>query len=664
MVMAVVMLFLLVVFGTPREGSADSSPVQAVRVGWHGIYTRVVFDVQGSVPYSIVSDGASERILVEFSGAQNPPANTRWSTNNPLVREVRFHAADSKVISEILLTESGAVQRHFRLQSPPRIVLDITRYSLSMAPTTTPVVPETPPQAATQSSPVHDQATNESPATTSATEPSQAGTQAAASASAPPEPSTQPSRAPAQQTAPVSQSTLIQQAETQWRQGNLDAAYALYAALVERFPDYKHNHFIMVRMADILQRQERLREAIEAYAKVLVAHPTSEGAIISRIRMAELGVRAPDALPATKEPQFEAYRQPVATLHTIMQRYTTSPLADIARLKLGEIQLYKQQYVEALGTFRQLLQKSLQPDLYEDVRRKLAATLQPFLIRQQEEGAFKDVLQTYFSHQKHLARDDALRPDILLPVAMSYAGLGLQSEAQQLLQRVLTTSSNSGEKIIAALEQANLLDQRGQFQAAFDLLEPLVPSAEPALQGRILLAVGAAGIRAGHPTKALAYLTTAHDLAATPDDRAQALAHMADAYLAQSKRTEAVRALQECAALPPVDGKARLSVSEHCQFRAANLLLEDTHSQPALEAYRKLLEHFPASQYRERALLTMASIYHELGDATRLTETLTTLRDTTTQALWKTAAADALTDHTWRERFRERFMALQMSLPK
>jgi tetratricopeptide (TPR) repeat protein len=139
---------------------------------------------------------------------------------------------------------------------------------------------------------------------------------------------------------------------------------------------------------------------------------------------------------------------------------------------------------------------------------------------------------------------------------------------------------------------------------------------------------------------------------------------MADAYLAQSKRAEAARALQECAALPPVDGKTRLSVSEHCQFRAANLLLEDTHYQPALEAYRKLLEHFPASQYRERALLTMASIYHELGDASRFTETLTTLRDTTTQALWKTAAADALTDHTWRERFRERFMALQMSLPK
>ena len=675
MLVVLAMLFLLVGFGAPLEGSASSSPVQAVRVGWHGAYARVVFDLHGSIPYNIVSGEASERILVEFPGVATPPAKVLWKADDPLVREVRFRVTDAKIIGEILLNQPGVVQRHFRLQSPPRIAMDIVRSSLPVASTdASGGQPVTPPKAVTTSPSVNGQPVDQSHISATDNDSKQARAEAATPSTRPlekaeataPAPPVQPSpaqRVPAQQDVSGSQSVLVQQAESQWRQGNLDAAYQLYAALIERFPNYKHNHFIMVRMADILQRQERVREAIEAYAQVLVVHSASEGAIISRMRMAELGVRAPDALPATTEPQFEAYRQPVATLHSIMQSYATSPLADIARLKLGEIQLHRQQYSEALGTFRQLLQKSLQPDLYEDVRRKMATTLQTLLTLKQEEGAYTDVLQTFFNHQKHLSRDDSLRSTMLLPVAISYARLGLQSEAQQLFQRVLKNASSPGETIIAALEQANIFDQREQFQASFDLLEPLVPLAEPALQGRVLLAVGASGMRAGHPAKALAYLTTARDLVATPRDRARVLSLIADGHLAQNQRADAVRALQECAALAPVDGAARLSESEHCQFRAAGLLLGDSQYQQALVEYQKVLEHFPTSQYREQVLLATASLYHELGDTERLTETLTTLRDATTHALWKTAAADALTDHTWREHFRERFAALHMSLP-
>ena len=72
-------------------------------------------------------------------------------------------------------------------------------------------------------------------------------------------------------TTPASQSVqplqsadeLLRQAELHWQQGDMDQAGALYKAFLDLFPYHPHNHLIMVRLADMLQRKQRLEDALK-----------------------------------------------------------------------------------------------------------------------------------------------------------------------------------------------------------------------------------------------------------------------------------------------------------------------------------------------------------------------------------------------------------------
>jgi tetratricopeptide (TPR) repeat protein len=452
---------------------------------------------------------------------------------------------------------------------------------------------------------------------------------------------------------------LLQQAELQWQQGKLAAAQRLYRTFLDRFPDYKHNHLIMVRLADLLQQQHLLREALEGYAKVITTYPASEGALISQVRMAELGVRRPDLLPNTDEPQFHAYRHPIQALQTLIQTYPVSPLADVARFKLGVLQLQRGELQAALASFRHLAQKSLQPGLQQNVRQQLGQTLQRLLVAQQRQKAFIDVLRTFFANREYLAPEDAQRPDFLLPVAISYARLGLYSEAQSMLQKLVEGAATPAQRTTAALEQASLLSKRGQPQEAITLLEPFISTAKPAVRGRLLLTLGELASQAQQPAKAIHYLDMASELVLSPPERLRLFSLLADNHLAQGDAEHGLRALRQCAALTAEGEDTLLPGVDSCLFRAASLLFEHHQYQPALAEYQRLLQAFPETRYHDRTLFGMARIYRELGDEAQMIRTLETLRDSGVASLWREIAADSLDDLAWQKRFRERLAVLQ-----
>jgi TolA-binding protein len=652
------LLILPLAVGLSPAWSTNSSRVQSVRFGWHGTYARIVFDLPEDRPYRLLPPTDPTHILVEIDGVFSPPPQSVWRTQNPLIQEVRFHQAKTKITGEIRLAHAGRVQKHFRLSAPPRIVIDITRNSSAVP---QPESIQTPRRQETETSssvakPGPPSSTSGTPGKTSTT---------------PPETQVKKPQSPPAQVVPppilpqsLSQTQLLQQAESQWNQGKLKAAQQSYTMFLDHFPDYKHNHLIMVRLADILQQQQRLGEALVDYAKVIKAYPSSEGALISRMRMAELGVQSPGLLPETEVTHFEAYHHPLQALQQIIQTYPSMPLADIARFKLGELQLHRGELQAALEAFRQLSQKSLQPALRQEVRDKLIHTLQQLLVAQQQQGAFVEALRLFMANQEYLEPEDTLHPDLLLPVAMSYAGLGLTSKAQTILQTVIEGTATPAQKVTAAIELARLLGQGEQSQAAITLLESIAPTADPALRGKVWLLLGELAVQVAQPAKALHYLLMARDLLSSPGERVRFFSLLADSYLAQGDTDRGLQALQQCAEVTAEGQESLRPESESCLFRSAGLLFADSQYESALAEYQRLLAAFPETHFRHHTLFRMAEIYRELGDEPQTTQLLGTLRDSSTNSLWQHVAADSLDDLAWRRHFREGLAVLQDSPTK
>lgn len=108
---------------------ADQQGLKAewpVRVGTHMTYTRVVFDLPEAVPYRIVPSGPQATTLgVTFLRGHVLPDRQTVPVHKGLVREVHIVSTSSGSTAEIRLTQPATVQRHFPLDAPPRIVIDI-----------------------------------------------------------------------------------------------------------------------------------------------------------------------------------------------------------------------------------------------------------------------------------------------------------------------------------------------------------------------------------------------------------------------------------------------------------------------------------------------------------------------------------------------------------
>jgi hypothetical protein len=119
-----VLLFLLLYWVWLSQGEGTNQ-LQRVRFGFHGAFSRVVFDLQAYSTYQVVRGQEAFTIVVEFAPLALP-SHPSYRARDPLIREVRLFPTPTSVRGEIRLKKPGTVHRHFFLDDPPRIVVDVT----------------------------------------------------------------------------------------------------------------------------------------------------------------------------------------------------------------------------------------------------------------------------------------------------------------------------------------------------------------------------------------------------------------------------------------------------------------------------------------------------------------------------------------------------------
>ena len=354
MVLHCTVILLLLVGHLCCTSQASAKTLRGVRISQKGALSRVVFDLQKDVTYRIEAGTDPSVIRIIFPTMSLPPNLQLVRARDTLVQEVRLSTNASQVIGDIVLKQPGTVQQNTRLQAPPRVVLDIARRQDEEV--------QRESEGAKESGGVkavtEPRGTGENPQEKAATAPLPEAGRTAQTTPLLPGP-------------PLTPTQLLERAEKQWAARQIDAAQRSYTAFLQRHPEHPSNHLVAARVADILRTQGHYREALEAYTAVVQGYPGSEGAIISQIRMAELGSTLPDLLPAGDEPRYAAYRHPLQTLRRLTYDYPFNPLADVARFKMAEILLQQQDIAAAMDLLQQLLRRPLQDTLRRDVEQQL-----------------------------------------------------------------------------------------------------------------------------------------------------------------------------------------------------------------------------------------------------------------------------------------------------
>jgi len=632
-----IVVFLFLVGHLCYTTQADATTLRGVRFGQQGDLSRVVFELQGDVSYRLEASADPTLIRIIFPTLSFTPKLQVARARTGLIQEVRWSTNSSDAMADIVLKQPGTVQHAARLQAPPRVVVDIARRNDG-------AVQKESERAKAQSTVAPTpRATDERSQEGAATSPPQVASPTVQTLPLPP-------------VSTLTSTQLLEQAEKQWAARQLEAAQRSYTAFLQRYPEHPSNHLIAARVADILRAQEHYRAALEAYVVVVQAYPGSEGAIISQLRLAELGTTRPDLLPAGDEPRYAAYRRPLETLRRLTSDYPFNPLADVARFKLAEILLQQQDIAAALDLLQQLLRRPLPDALRRDVEQQLRQTVGRQLEAYQRQGAFFDVLRTFFVYKSSLPPAEAGHPDLLYPLVASYVQLGLLDEAQSLLPTLLAAAATPIQRAHIALAQATLFAQHGRDEVVIVLLHPLQQFTDPTMRGQALLLFIESAWRAQRADDVVHYADLGEAILTDAAERTRFFTILGEAYEAQGEVNKAIWTFRKCTEVPDAGERA-----ETCLLRAAMLHAAQGQHKPALALYEHVLQTFPHS-HKEGLLFRIAESHRQQLDKAQMLAAFTRLREPPQDAFWHKVAAEYLEQAQWQGRFQERLAVFQNTL--
>ncbi|MFQ6111919.1 MAG: tetratricopeptide repeat protein, partial [Nitrospinota bacterium] len=255
---------------------------------------------------------------------------------------------------------------------------------------------------------------------------------------------------------------LFHYGETLYQLHEARAAERVFLELINVYPSEEFIHRALARLGDIYRDAGKIREALKIYSETVSSFGDKEGALVSRIRMAELGSKEKLADLSDFIFDMSAYLDPLSAYSYVARAKPDSPLAQIASFKSALLKLQRGRAAEAVELLKGFVKRYPQSPLIENAQEALAKA---YIKRVEERFLREDYLGATRAYEDYLAavpgvRDARLRFEALLQVAESYIRLGFHRRALPYLEEVLSSPRGRlhfAERAIALLVGAHLL---------------------------------------------------------------------------------------------------------------------------------------------------------------------------------------------------------------
>ena len=144
--------------GTSIAGSAEAATLNDVRVGNHGDYIRIVFQLSSQVEYQLNQDTGASSITIRFFKTDTTISKSLESAQASCLAGVHTLQQDDLVVAQLRFNSGWNKLNPFILREPARMVLDVfcgedvsadpapTKIQLDQAPPTPEAKPEEKPE--------------------------------------------------------------------------------------------------------------------------------------------------------------------------------------------------------------------------------------------------------------------------------------------------------------------------------------------------------------------------------------------------------------------------------------------------------------------------------------------------------------------------------------
>jgi tetratricopeptide (TPR) repeat protein len=428
----------------------------------------------------------------------------------------------------------------------------------------------------------------------------------------------------------------IGEAEFQMKNYPEARAYFLWALNIK--PDLADNDIILARVGDTYQFEDAHKAARDIYTRVLEMFPETDGALVSRIRLAEAPTKDEEhpwgiyqVKPTTDA--FKVYRE-------IVEKYPDRPVAELAQVKIGVYYYKKKQYQKSLDSLNRVLQTHPRTNFRREINYTMNLAVMGLLNKLKAEDKALKLMDTYLNNRSLLTRPNSNQ--VLRLLSWAYEKAGLNARAAKLYQVLVSRGIKEPQlSLDLARNLMKVLDYAGVAAA----LEPGVLAklkGDAAIKARSLL--GRAYIEMGLLAKAEAMLRSLLKISSNHPQVARDYYALGRVLAKRGKAEESLAALSQAEKLLADKQDPELKLLRYLVAMEAGLTASKLKQVPvSLRYFRRAESLAPSDQEKAQAMYEQARVYQSARMGSEMATTLTRLAKMKVEP-WSEMADRLLTD--------------------
>lgn len=391
--------------------------------------------------------------------------------------------------------------------------------------------------------------------------------------------------------------------------GNYQSAQSTLFIALNVFPEQEYNHIILTKIGDAYQMEGKIEEALKVYSQNNVLYRESEGAMISEMKMADIGVKKLGFF------NFNQCLDPLNVYQQIIEKYPATNLAEEALYKQGVAYSEQRKYKEAVASLKTVLEEYPDSELSKKCLYSLQENLSKLIESYFSEEKYYPVLVLYRKH-KDLFLENNTNTGMLFRIGESFRRVGLYDNALELYEQASRISSPTHPEDELILRMGEVYLQKKEYGKADTLFHKMLhdfPGSR--FRTRALHALAETYVEQQRYNEAsLTYLAALEGEERTPLEM-KGLFCLGKCYQAMGNTTLAVDAYRK--AIMAGEESAKEGQEDEylikSYFQLGDYLFQTHQYAEAIEIYARIVERYPENERTQWALYRLAAGYRMVG---------------------------------------------------
>lgn len=444
--------------------------------------------------------------------------------------------------------------------------------------------------------------------------------------------------------------TLFNMGLTYLKNGDYSKARSVLFVAFNIFQEQDYNHIILTKIGDTYQMEGKLEEALKVYSQNRVLYPESKGALISEIKMADIGVNNPGFF------NFDQYLDPLKVYQRIIEKYPTTDLAEEALYKQGFAFSEQKKYQDAIASLMTVLEEYSDSDLSKRCFYSLQENLCKLIDSYFSEEKYYPILELYQKYKEPFLAE-VKHTKILFQIGESFRQVGLYDQASEMYSKAqrIYPRSHPEDKLILRMGEIYMLKR--EYAKAEKLLKKLIKNFPESRYRKLAFHNLADSYyeqeRFGEAR--LAYLSALKEKQKIPRD-IRGFFYLGECYHAAGNVSSTIDAYRKAIQVADDLGKDRVEQEFVIKsyFQLADRLYQNRKYLDAIEVYTQAVEHYPEDDRAQWALYRIAASYRKVGKEKVDIDSLKKLANKgSREAFWEKVVSENIRNLEWEAKNRE-----------